>query len=357
MVSTQWAKPEYSRQEVNWAGMALTNGFSSSNEEETSLAIINNWRGAHAFPLNTLQMYLRDKVKQTNRHGLVAQRTKRLPAIKLKLNQLPSLKLGQMQDIGGCRAVAGDISAVKRLKELYDKNSFKHELVHEKNYIQEPRLSGYRGIHQIYRYHSDKNTAYNGLKIEVQFRSWDQHYWATAVEIVGMFMRQALKSGLGNEQWLRFFALMGSVLALQESTPLVDGTPENRTELLEELQFYVHDLDVIGRLTAYNNALHYEESRSIADYYLLKLTPDELTYETYSRRDIQKASENYTTIERKNQSESSDSDAVLVATGSAGSFQELERAYPNYFADATRFIQRVNRAIKYELSPKFFPGV
>lgn len=356
MASTEWVTPEYSRQEVNSAGAALLREFSNQQEQQRTLAVVNNWRGAHAFPLNTFQMYLRDKTKQINKYGIVAQRTKRLPAIRLKLAQISSLKLAQMQDIGGCRAVAGEITHVKRLKEVYDHHSFKHELINEKNYIDEPRTSGYRGIHQIYSYYSDKNQIFNGLKVEVQLRTWKQHFWATAVEIVGMFEEQALKSGLGDERWLRFFALMGSVLALREMTPLVSGTPENRTELLEELRFYVHNLDVIERLNAYSSALKYKGSTSLADYYLLRLAPQahRLTIGRYNRREIRKASEDYIAIERRNQVRLLDSDAVLVA---ADSIKELKTAYPNYFADASKFIREVKMAIETNLSPNFYPGV
>jgi hypothetical protein len=68
-------------------------------------------------------------------------------------------------------------------------------------------------------------STYNGLRIEMQLRSRLQHAWATAVETVGTFLRQALKSSQGEGAWLKFFALMGSALARREHTPLVPGTP------------------------------------------------------------------------------------------------------------------------------------
>ena len=50
------------------------------------------------------------------------------------------------------------------------------------DYITTPKDSGYRGVHLIYRYYSDKNETFNGLKIEVQIRTALQHAWATAVD-------------------------------------------------------------------------------------------------------------------------------------------------------------------------------
>lgn len=96
----------------------------------------------------------------------------------------------------------------------------------------------------IYRYYSDVNKAYNGLKIEMQLRTKLQHAWATAVETVGTFIRQALKSSQGEEEWLRFFAFMGTVIALREKQSLVPGTPQDRSKLVSELRKYASQLEV-----------------------------------------------------------------------------------------------------------------
>ena len=105
----------------------------------------------------------------------------------------------------------GSITALKRLHRLYQRTQFKHRLVHFDDYVGCPRESGYRSIHLVYRYRSDKNPAHNDLKIEMQLAAPRlQHAWATAVETVGTFKGQFLKSGLGDMEWLRFFALTGS---------------------------------------------------------------------------------------------------------------------------------------------------
>ncbi len=351
-----WTQPEFSRQEVNAAGATLLKDSISEAEYDRALAIVNNWRGAHAFPLNTFQAYLRAQTKTVNKHGVVAQRTKRLPAIRLKLEQQPTMKLAQMQDIGGCRSVAGPIEWVRILKHQYDHNSFKHELVNEKDYIAEPRPSGYRGIHQIYRYFSDKNPVYNELKIEVQIRTWKQHQWATAVEIVGDFKEQAMKSGLGDDYWIRFFALMGSVLALREGTAPVPGTPDNRQQLLEELRYYVYDLGIMDQLDAYNRiklvASRTKTATEDVRYFLLELNPKKrkVQISSYGKNDEQIAFMDYTYRERQL---SFFDDRVLVSTDSS---DDLKRGYPNYFADIKSFISEVKLALSHDLSVRFHPG-
>ncbi len=53
----------------------------------------------------------------------------------------------------------------------------KHKRVTKKDYIGHPRESGYRGVHLVYRYFSDRKTTavYNDMKIEMQIRSQLQH--------------------------------------------------------------------------------------------------------------------------------------------------------------------------------------
>ena len=119
------------------------------------------------------------------------------------------------------------------------------------DYISDPKPSGYRGIHLVYRYFSDKKKSmYNGMKIEMQLRSKYQHAWATAVETVGMFSGQALKSSLGSEDWQRFFSLMGSVIALREGTAMVPNTPTDGRALVAELSDYASRLKVEERLNS-----------------------------------------------------------------------------------------------------------
>jgi len=62
----------------------------------------------------------------------------------------------------------------------------------------------------------------------MQIRSQLQHAWATAVETVGTFLQQALKSSQGDEGWQRFFALMGNAMAMRERRPPVPNTPTGK---------------------------------------------------------------------------------------------------------------------------------
>jgi hypothetical protein len=81
--------------------------------------------------------------------------------------------------------------------------------------------------------------------------------------------------------------------------------------------------------------------RQDATSYLLKLdlTARLLTVKDYSRNQSGAAQEDYAAAEK---SVVSAGDVVLVAAGSANA---LKKAYPNYFADTTRFLRTLGRVI------------
>lgn len=130
-----WATLKHSREQVNAAAKALVafealggeyqhdyRGFLKKlNAYNDALPIINNWRAAHSFPLNTFRVNLNRNAASVDGECLTAQRIKRLSSITLKLTRFPKMKLSQMQDIGGCRAVVKDIGRVRALNEFYRK--------------------------------------------------------------------------------------------------------------------------------------------------------------------------------------------------------------------------------------------
>lgn len=338
-----WASPEFAKSEVNWAGRILV-GQTPSDEDDVEKAyqIINNWRSSHGFPLLALRITLGNRASQVDASSLIAQRIKRLSSISYKLQRFPTMNMIQMQDVGGCRAVVSNVAQVRALRGLYRR--MKHRLVREDDYITQPKASGYRSSHLVYRYMSDKKETYNGLQIEIQLRSRLQHAWATAVETVGTFLQQSLKASQGTTDWLRFFSLMGSALALRERTPLVPETPGNKTRLVAELRHHVQLLDVRRRLESYRSTLETRarpEARR-ARYYLLELNPSEgrLVVRGYKGNELDRATTEYLAVERA--LSGAGAEAVLV---SVESLDQLRRAYPNYFLDTRVFLEAMRTAI------------
>lgn len=337
-----WVTPQYSRSEVDRAGRILIGR--EQGDINQALTVIGNWRGSHGFPLNTLKMGLRTRSCQLDGAAVVAQRIKRLSSISSKLERQPTMQLSQMQDIGGCRAVMSDVALLLQVRDLTLRSRMKHRLAKENDYVQTPKVSGYRGIHLVYRYVSDKNDTYNKLLIELQIRSQLQHAWATAVETVGTFLEQSLKASQGSEEWLRFFKLMSSAVAHREGRPIVPGTPTVRRELVRELRRLAKSLNVETKLTAYHATIPLLQMPEIkgAHYFLMELRPAEGSFRvtSFKKSQLEEASALYLDVERRLSGPGAE--AVLV---SVDSIDALRRAYPNYFLDTRVFIDALNEAV------------
>ena len=179
----------------------------------------------------------------------------------------------------------------------------------------------------------------------MQIRSPVQHMWATAVETAGTFTHQALKSSQGQEDSLRFFALMGGWFAVKERTNPIPDTPKNETQLKQELREYAKRIDVVNHLQLFGAALQAPVLTGITDahYFLLQLDSNEkrIRVRGYKLKELEQASNDYLAVER-DIGERAGNDAVLV---SVESLSALRRAYPNYFLDLKKFIQAVKEAI------------
>lgn len=336
-----WITQQYSDDEVNWAGDILIAKAPDPADSERALEVVSNWRSCHSFPLNTLKMNLRGKAGSIDSNSTVAQRIKRLPAIVHKLDRLRRLKLSELQDIGGCRAVVSDIKHVRSLRDICTKTQRRHVLLTQNDYLAEPKKSGYRSIHLVFEYHSDRTHDYDGRKIEMQIRSRLQHAWATTVETVQMFSQQHLKSSRGDKRWLRFFALMGSAMAHREHAAMVPETPTDMKPLLNELSGLAKELEVDKKLQAWTRALQFAQPDK-GSHFLLSLdtSAERLTIRPYKESDLVQANADYLKLEKDNVGKPG-MDAVLV---SVESVKSLKTAYPNYFADTSLFLEALKIA-------------
>jgi ppGpp synthetase/RelA/SpoT-type nucleotidyltranferase len=354
-------KFKFSRTEVDRSGRVLLNRDSSSVDLEKALDLLANWRSAHAFPLNTITMDLRQKVNRVDSKALVVQRLKRTRSILAKLVKEPSMRLTQMQDIGGCRAVVESIAQVYKLQQLYKKSRSHHELVGEDDYITAPKPSGYRSLHLVYRFKSRSRPEYDKLLVEIQLRTRTQHAWATAVETVGVVIGQALKSSEGEQAWLSFFQHAASALAISENAARIPGIQGSSRVIARALSRMIKDLHVRKKLDAYRKALKHTEKLDAkkAGYYLLVLLPDtpELQIISFSKRNAEAAYREYERFERSlpqahqgrqlslfpELSDYTGAQAVLIG---ADSLRSIRESYPNYYLDTKVFLDEIDLFIQ-----------
>ncbi len=336
-----WETPQYSKSAINKAGSIIADPSSSKEERNNALNILNNWRAAHAYPLQVICSNLRLR----NPNAIVVQRLKRLESITGKIERFPNMSLYRMQDLGGCRVIVDTIDQVYYAVNRYKKSRVRHILKREYDYIQNPKDSGYRSYHMVYQFQSDKKETYNkNMLIEIQFRTKLQHIWATAVEMMGIYTKSNLKSSKGDKDILRFFTLVSSVFAKMENMPICPNTSNDYNILISEIRQIDRKLNLVSRLSALSVAINHTNTDRMMKgkgYYVLILNYKNklLKVRGFSSTQIELATKVYNQIEATN---NPDIDVVLV---SATSFDSLKAAYPNYFTDISQFVDMMRRIL------------
>lgn len=359
---------DYSYGQIDRAGKILARNDLADSEMSEALKVMNNWRAAHAYPLETAARWLRKASTDLDPKAIVAERLKRLESITSKLTRERGMQLSRMQDIGGCRAIFQDMAGVKTL--LGNSSAVEFGLltnIKKTDYIANPKPSGYRSVHFIWKYKAETQSSqcYDGMSIEIQIRSALQHAWATAVEMAATYTGEDFKSSRGGERWLRFFQLMGSAIAIKEDCPIVPDTPQNKRELIRELRAISDELKVPTLMKTWaemTNAVtpHFDKGNidtsdaRHSSLFLIVLRKSERNWfyeiQPFPGRSNHSASEAYSLAEQENAGRA----GVQVALVSVHSIDLLRKAYPNYHGDTSQFLKVLDEVVYGAGEPAIF---
>ncbi|CAH6966696.1 putative GTP diphosphokinase [Vibrio chagasii] len=337
-----YESPKHTKNQVKKAGKSLKAG----TETHKQLDVFNNWRSSHAYPLDVLASKVNEIAVSIDPTSLLAKRLKRSPSIINKLKLQPSMSLASMQDIAGCRAIVQDVDSVYKVAAKIKENLQNHTFVSENDYIKNPKESGYRGIHLVYRFdQQDNDDKYSELMVEIQVRSLTHHYWATAVETMGAYLRQALKSNQGDSGYLEYFSSVGELFAFSEDSPLFDDASPIYSHFQSVMTFELA-LNIIEKLVAFSQITQMLDDREIteeADYYIviLNMAEHSVRIESVMQEDLKAANQRYTDLEMRFRN-STDRDIAFV---SSKKLNELKETYPNYFSDTNNFIDLLKKVL------------
>ncbi len=301
-----------------------------------------NWRAVHNYPMEFIKEELLEKAKIINSNALVVSRLKRLPSIVGKLRDRKShIRLTKMQDISGCRVVFDSIQEVNKMIADIGQGLEQNRIGREKHYIQKPKESGYRSYHRVYSFESP-NKDLQGLQSEIQIRTWLQHQWATAVEIIDHQKEMKLKFGEGSESWEEFFLLMSAYIANRENLPAPPNVPSNQRELRKQIEklYKKNNADYWLAKAPIEFEKVYEEAEEGA-VYIIDLLPGRTLAYVHSFR----ATATDASIAKYNELESQKGSESNIVLATASTFRELEEAFPNYVLDCTQFNSLVQEAI------------
>lgn len=337
-MASGWVTPEYTRSRVTAAGRRIRKGNPTLEDWD----VVENWRRAHAYVLNTFQMRLRNTRNRFEGEVQIAQRHKRRPTIVDKLLREPSMQLSTMHDIAGCRAICSSIEELTKFREVFLNTRSKH--IHTNsddnrfNYIENPKPSGYRGIHDVFetQLESQSGQVWNGLKVEIQFRTRAQHAWATAVETVDLLNGERAKFGQASPELQRFFLVSSELIARYAEGRTGFLTNLSDAEVAHEFASLNRELGIVQRLS--DAVTRSPEIRRDRNTILIFHFEGEQRLEIQSFDSITPAQRAYSDLEERMEGKA---DVVLVKAQHA---DDLRRAFQNYFTDAREFVGLTTRA-------------
>lgn len=329
------AEPLYSKTRVTNAGKRISKGIATAEDWE----VMENWRTSHSYIINTFRISLSRNISETKKKKTVlAQRLKRLSTIVDKLTTGRAKDLASMHDLAGCRLIFDTIKDLNSYRKKIHKSRFKHKRVNgdRYNYINEPKPTGYRGIHDVFCYQvsSVKGQAYNGLLMEIQYRTNVQHAWATAVEISDLINKTRVKFDKGAEpKRERFFVLASEFLArrYEESK---GALPELTDEaVIKELNKLEKDIHIVRSL----KAVHKERTKVPTSKNIVLHFKEE-------KLEIKGFNSSPKAIEYRNRVESEHpQDDVVYVRGENSN--QISNAFRNYFRNSEEFVRLIEVAL------------
>lgn len=342
----QGIAPGFSRSKVNKAGDAIRNNTATLED----FVILENWRASHTHVINTFQANLRRRTRDTE--FLVGQRLKRRITIEDKLIRQESMALARMHDIAGCRVIFPDLSSMLKFRKEFNNSRFKHRRVTADrdhfNYLENPKSTGYRGIHDVFKYNSYASSAkqWNGLSIEVQFRTRAQHAWSTAVEIADLLTKSRGKFSNENNSYMNFFRVCSELIARNEENSTSCYPEKSDADLLDLYDECRAEMDILGILSRSTSVgldqlqgVFKKGSNTLLIYPYDKAKSN-FVLEAQSIDSTRVALEKYEQAERD---WAGKGDVVLVRAQDAAT---LRKVFQNYFVDSSDFVKYVNRALR-----------
>jgi putative GTP pyrophosphokinase len=349
-----YESPRYSKGRVDRAGQRI----GSPAETFEDMIVLENWRASHANILNTFKTILYNRAKGMDVQ--IAQRLKRRPTILDKLTREPDMRLSRMHDIAGCRVIFTDLEELAEFRARVHNARFDHKRRGAEddrwNYIERPKQSGYRGIHDVYTYHVEpkkgragEDQPWNGMLVEIQYRTAIQHAWATAVELAGLVTENNPKFDRGSEDFKEFFRLASEILA-RAFEGMTSCFPDLPTEELladfEEIEGRTHILRLFSELRKSEGLGIRGASILIFRYDSDFFAKDQLEVRSFDS--VNTAIQEYNRLEKELGERA---DIVLVGSRSS---EAIKSAYRNYFSDAQEFISLLQDGIGILESGLFF---
>lgn len=299
----------------------------SGTEYNQAVISLNTWRKNHGDVMDYIYDNACDLVKTLRIvNPIVTERLKRLATILDKLKRFDKMRLSRMRDIGGVRIVTEDMEDMYSVEnKILEWNGL---VGNEIDYIKNPRTSGYRGKHFVFKK--------DNMFIELQLRTQLQHVWATSVETMDTFLGTSMKSGKDPSYWTEFFRLVSKLFECSE----LENTQLNSVKITDDLVGLMDQYRIEPKLLGYASTNSLALVPAPSDYFAIILLDKDKNFSKvtyYPESDYNKATSDYEALEKDG------ANSVLV---SVNKLREIRDAYPNYFLDLKTFVELIKQILK-----------
>ena len=261
------------------------------------------------------------------------------------------MALAKMHDIAGCRLIfRNQNEMIDYINALCSSKQIKHKRTKIYNYIKEPHPdnSGYRGIHLEYQYKSrkasDRSDHWDGLLMEIQFRTIYQHAWATAVELADKITQNKIKFNQGDEDQKEFFRLASEIIARVFEGQYSCYPELSNSDLVTKFENIEQKINLLHRLNELKVSQKNGKWRNcvILHFESTPNQPNKFKLNCEMFQSFAKANKRYFELEKSNPKD----DIVLVRTSDRVIGKSIRNAYKNYFSDAKDFVEYIDSGLK-----------
>lgn len=171
--------------------------------EDPSLDLLENlqeYRTSYKDDLSAVFEKISDIAKNARKDSITSFRIKRIESILSKIKRQPTMSLGNMGDIAGCRILLYSEDSVYKVIDNI-RGSF--IVKSENDYLLQNKDDGYRGFHFYIESPINPNKT-----IEIQVRTVKSHKWASMVEIIDILFNLRIKEGQKHPDFQKFHLLL-----------------------------------------------------------------------------------------------------------------------------------------------------